>query len=133
MTNNPNVPASRGWLRLAIGACALVVIAMITVALVLADKRHFGFLVGTWFVPIITSGVMVGGLLMIIAAWNLPGRTMWRGWTLMLWGFIAVTSPAMGIMFLLPWGLLTLSLPLVIWILTKTAAGFPAAVDQSMS
>jgi hypothetical protein len=117
MTNNANVPASRGWLRLAIAGCVLVTIAMITVALVLFDKSHFGSLVGTWFLPVIASGVIVGGLLLFIAAWNLPVRTSWRGWVLMIWGLIAVTSPALGIMFLLPWALLAVSLPLVIRVL----------------
>ena len=114
MTNNANVPASRGWLRLAIIGLALVVIAMITVALVMLDKPHFGFLVGTWFLPVITSGVIGGGLLMLIAALNLPIRWTWRGWVLIFYGLIAVTSPLMGMMFLLPWGVLALSLPLVI-------------------
>jgi hypothetical protein len=35
----------------------------------------------------------------------------------MLWGLIALTSPAFRIMFLLPWGVLALSLPFVVAIL----------------
>jgi hypothetical protein len=37
----------------------------------------------------------------------------------MLWGLIALTSPGFGLMFLLPWGLVALGLPLVIAILLR--------------
>jgi MFS family permease len=107
----------RRWLILTTIGCALVVVAMIIVALVIADKPHFGWLVGAMFLPVITSGVMVGSLLLLVGAWNLPERKTWRGITLLVWGAGAVTSPVFGLMFLLPWGLLVLSLPLVIAIL----------------
>jgi len=90
---------------------------MLAVALVILDKPHFGRMVGTWFLPIITGGMLVGGLALLISGWFLPERKSWRGITLMLWGLVALTSPAFGIMFLFPWGLLALTLPLVVAIL----------------
>ncbi|HYK03798.1 MAG TPA: hypothetical protein VE974_18720 [Thermoanaerobaculia bacterium] len=105
---------SRLWLILAMTGCGLVVLAMIVTALVIADKPTFGSLVGPWFLPAITSGVLVGSILLLVAAWNLPERKSWRGMTLLIWGLIALTSPAFGIMFLLPWGFLALTLPFVI-------------------
>jgi MFS family permease len=104
----------RKWLIAASVGCALVALAMITVALVIADKPHFGWLVGSMFLPAITSGVLLGAIILLIAAWNLPERKRWQGLTLMAWALIALASPAFGIMFLLPWGVLALSLPLVI-------------------
>lgn len=94
--------------------CALVVFAMIVVALVILDKEHFGWLVGSMFLAVITSGVIVGGLVVLVGAWNLPQRKSWRGITLILWGIIALSSPAFGLMFLLPWGVLVALLPVVI-------------------
>jgi hypothetical protein len=104
-------------LRFATIGCALVVIAMVAVALVLFDKPHFGFLVGTWFLEVVSCGVIVGGLVLLIAAWNLPERATWRGVVLFIWALVALTSPVFGIMFLLPWALLALTLPLIIRIL----------------
>ncbi|HEX6097675.1 MAG TPA: hypothetical protein VF432_15210 [Thermoanaerobaculia bacterium] len=103
-----------GWLRLATIGVALVVLAMVVSFLVIADKENFGFLVGSAFLGVITSGVIVGGILLAISAWKLPERKSWRGIALIVWGLIAVTSPAFGFMFLLPWGVLALSLPVVI-------------------
>jgi hypothetical protein len=94
--------------------CGLVVFAMAITALVVVDKPRFGWLVGTMFLPWITSGVMVGAVLLLVGAWNLPERKRWQGVTLLIWGLIALTSPAFGIMFLLPWGFLVLMLPFVI-------------------
>jgi hypothetical protein len=34
--------------------------------------------------------------------------------TLLLWALIALTSPAFGMLFLVPWGVLALTLPIVI-------------------
>lgn len=104
----------RRWLTLAMVGVGLVMLALITTALVIVDKPRFGSLVGPWFLPAITSGAIVGSILLLVSAWNLPGRKSWRGVTLMIWALIALTSPAFGIMFLLPWGLLVLMLPLVI-------------------
>lgn len=103
-----------GWLRLATIGVALVVIAMAVSFLVIADKPHFGWLVGSAFLPVITSGVIVGGILVILGAWKLPERKTWRAIALMIWGLIAITSPAFGFLFLLPWGVLALGLPVII-------------------
>lgn len=108
----------RTWLIITTIGCALVVFAMVVVALVLLDKEHFGWLVGSTFLAVITSGVIVGGLVVMVGAWNLPQRKSWRGITLILWGLIAITSPAFGIMFLLPWGALVALLPVVIAVLS---------------
>src|SRR5688572_1064947 len=104
-----SIGKARRWLMIAAIGAALVVIAMVVVALVIADKEHFGWLVGSAFLPIITSGVLVGAAVLLIGAWNLPQRKTWRGYTLLAWGLIALTSPVFGIMFLLPWGLLVLT------------------------
>jgi hypothetical protein len=115
---------NRAWLFTLAAGLLLVLIALVVVALVIADKPHFGWLVGSAFLPAITSGVMVGALMMFVAALRLPERKTWRRIILIAWSVIAVTSPAFGIMFLLPWGVMVVTLPLVIWIL---AAMFRAA------
>jgi MFS family permease len=112
-----DVTRRRRWLTAAAIGCALVVLAMLVVALVIWDKPQFGWLVGTWFLPFITSGVFVGAAILLVAAWNMPERKTWRGIVLMIWAVIALTSPAFGFLILGPWTLLALSLPVVIWIL----------------
>jgi Ca2+/Na+ antiporter len=102
------------WLWLAAIGCALVVLAMITSALVIWDKPHFGWMVGTAFLGIITSGCLVGGLLVLVGTLKLPERWTWRGIVLLVWALIALTSPAFGFLFLLPWGVLALMLPLIV-------------------
>lgn len=104
----------RRWLVVATAGCAAVVLAMVVVALVIADKPHFGWLVGTMFLEIIASGVIAGSIVLLIGAWNLPQRNSWRGRVLLAWGLVALISPAFGLLFLLPWGLLVLSLPLLV-------------------
>src|SRR5690242_7125380 len=100
-TGSPALGVSkRRWLLLAKIGVALVVLAMIAVALVLIDKPHFGWMVGTLFLQIITSGVMLGALLVLIGALKLPERWTWRGVFLMVWALIALTSPAFGFLFL---------------------------------
>ena len=121
----------RRWLWVAVTGCALVVIALIVSALVIIDKETFGGLVGRYFLQTITSGVLVGAILMLIGALNLPQRKTWRGITLIVWALIALTSPLFGIMFLLPWGVLALMLPVVIAIFItlfrqQRTAGVPA-------
>lgn len=119
----------RGWLIVVTIGFALVLCAMIVVGLVIADKRHFGGLVGSAFLPVITSGVLVGGIIMLIGSLLIPERKTWRGMVLILWALIAVTSPLFGLMFLLPWGLLAVSVPLVIWVLTAVRRSQPVAVQ----
>jgi hypothetical protein len=111
-----DVTRRRRWLVLATIGCALVACALVAVLLVTFDKAHFGALAGTWFLEVITSGVLVGAIILLISAWNLPDRT-WRRWFLLLWSLIAITSPALGLLFILPWALLFVTLPVVMVIL----------------
>lgn len=104
---------------LAIAGCAAVVLAFIVVALVIFDKPHFGGLVGTPFLWIVSSGVIAGGLLVAIGTWLLPIRRTWRGAVLFVWALIAITSPGFGFLFLAPWSVLALTLPVVIAILWR--------------
>ena len=107
------------WVLLAAIGCALVTLTLVVTALVLFDKPHFGFLVGTWYLPAVSAGVFVGGVLVLIAAFNFPNRWTWRPITLMVWALIALTSPVFGFLFLAPWSVLALMLPLVIVILSR--------------
>lgn len=116
----------RIWWKVAVTGVALVVLAMVVVALVLYDKEHFGWMAGSTFLMTISSGVMVGSVVLLIGAWKLPQRWRWQGITLMLWALIALTSPAFGYLFLLPWGVLLVALPVVIAALV-TARGTEAA------
>jgi hypothetical protein len=118
----------RGWVIAAWIGCVMVLIPMLVVAAVIVDKPHFGWLVKSLFLEFISGGVMVGGLLVFIAAWFLPERKTWRGITLMLWAVIALTSPAFGLMFLLPWGLVAIALPLVIAILLRQSRMATASI-----
>jgi hypothetical protein len=104
----------RGGLILAAVGLALVAIAMIFVALVLIDKEHFGELVGTMFLQVITSGVIVGSLMMLVGALMLPQRWTWRGIVLIVWSLIALTSPLFGFLFLAPWAVMLVTLPVAI-------------------
>lgn len=106
--------STRGWFRLAVLGVVLVLLGMGVTALVLLDKPHFGFLVGSYFVPVIASGVIVGALLVLAGVTGLPQRKTWRGIALILWGLIAVTSPLFGYLFLLPWAAMLLLLPVAI-------------------
>ena len=107
----------RRWLYVATVGFAIIALTMVVVALVLVDKKHFGQLVGGSFLGVIICNVIVGGLLLLVATWNLQERRTWRGITLIVWSLIAVTSPGFGYLFLMPWGVLALSLPLVASIL----------------
>ncbi|MEA2236671.1 MAG: hypothetical protein QOC81_1395 [Thermoanaerobaculia bacterium] len=116
ITTHPSAttPPRNGWLIVATTGVSLIVVAMLAIALVMLDKPHFGWMVGTWFLEIISGGMMVGGLVLLVGAAFLPERKTWRGILLLVWGLIAVTSPAFGLMFLLPWGVLALTLPFVV-------------------
>ena len=117
LTSHSQAGVRRGWLVLVTIGCALVVLTLIVVCLVLVDKTHFGSMVGPMFLPIITSGIFLGALLVLIGTSMLPIRRTWRGIVLFVWALVALTSPLFGFMFLLPWGVLVLALPLVLWIL----------------
>lgn len=118
-TPSATLAPRRGWLITATIGVALATLAMLTIALVMLDKTHFGWMVGTWFLEIISGGMLAGGFVLMIGAAFLPERKTWRGIVLIVWGLIAFTSPAFGLMFLFPWGLLALSLPLIIAILMR--------------
>jgi hypothetical protein len=123
-----NESPRRGWVIAAWIGSVMVLIPMLVVAAVIIDKPHFGWLVKSLFLEFISGGVMVGGLLVFIAAWFLPERKTWRGITLMLWAVIALTSPAFGLMFLLPWGLVAIALPFVIAILLRQSRMAKASI-----
>ena len=111
---------SRAWLILARIGVALVVLAMAVSWIVVADKRDFGWMVNAWFLPIITGGVLAGGILLLIAALMLRAEERkWRRYALIAWALIAITSPLFGLMFLFPWAVLVLTLPVVVVILAK--------------
>lgn len=116
----------RRWLMTVKIGVGLMVLAMIIVALVMVDKKHFGWMVGTWFLPIITSGILIGSIILLVGAWKLPERSTWRGRFLLLWALVALTSPAFGYLFLFPWGILAVTLPVVIWILITLSRTSPA-------
>jgi hypothetical protein len=105
----------RGWVITAWVGVIMVLIAILTVAAVTFDKE----LVKPLFLEFVSGGVMAGGLIVFIAAWFLPDRKTWRGITLMVWGLIAVTSPWFGLLFLVPWAVVAVMLPLVIAILLR--------------
>jgi MFS family permease len=121
MTTHPltTMAPRRGWLITATIGVALAALAMLTIALVMLDKKHFGWMVGTWFLETISAGMLAGGLVLVIGAAFLPERKTWRGIVVLAWGLIAFTSPAFGILFLFPWAVLALSLPLIIAILMR--------------
>lgn len=109
-----DVRPRRGGLTLATIGVALIVIALITALLVLLDKKHFGWMVGTWFLPVMLSGVIAGSLALLGGALMLPGKKRWQVIALIVWALIAATSPLFGWLFLLPWCLLAVTLPVVI-------------------
>jgi hypothetical protein len=113
-----NTP-KRIWLIAIVAGFTAVLLALITVALVIADKPHFGWLVSVGFVTVITSGVIAGALVMLMGSLLLPERRRWEGIVLIVWALIAATSPLFGIMFLLPWGIMALASPIVIWSLAR--------------
>jgi MFS family permease len=125
ITTHPSatIASRRGWLITATIGVALAALAMLTIALVMLDKTHFGWMVGTWFLEIISSGMIAGGLVLLVGAAFLPERKTWRGIVLLVWSLVAITSPAFGLMFLFPWGVLALSLPLIIAILLRFFRG----------
>lgn len=128
----PERSSRRGWITAVIG-CAMVILALVTTALVMLDKQHFGFLVGSLFLAVITSGVIAGSIVVLIGAWLLPQRKRWQGITLMIWALVALTSPLFGFLFLIPWTVLALMLPLVIAALWTLRASAPHPEQPSES
>lgn len=111
-----SVRPRRGWLVAAWIGFVMVLIPMLVVAAVLIGGKPQ---VPPLFLEFVSGGVMVGGLMVLIAAFFLPERKTWRGITLMIWGLIAVTSPWFGFLFFLPWAIVAIGLPLVINILRR--------------
>lgn len=107
------LPQRRGLIAATAGSVMISSVLIIS-ALVLLFKPQFGHWVGPWFLPIMSVGVLVGGLLMIAGALKLRARPRWLWIALLAWGAIALTSPAFGIMFMLPLGVLVVTLPLVV-------------------
>ncbi len=91
MTTHPSatIASRRGWLIAATIGVALATLAMLTIALVMLDKTHFGWMVGTYFLEIISSGMIAGGLVLVIGAAFLPERKTWRGIVLLVWALVA--------------------------------------------
>jgi 4-hydroxybenzoate polyprenyltransferase len=113
LSTNPLQSYRRG-LFAATAGCAMISTVLLLAALVLLFKPQFGHLVGPWFLPGMSVMVLGGGLAMLWGAWKLRGRRGWEWIALFAWGAVALTSPAFGIMFMLPLGVLVVFLPVVI-------------------
>jgi hypothetical protein len=87
---------------------------MLVTTLVLVDKEHFGWLVGSQFLQIITGTLWVGALAVAVAAFKLRAQKTWHWIALLIWALIALISPVFGFLFLLPFGIIVLSSPVVI-------------------
>jgi hypothetical protein len=106
--------ASRRWLVGTLVGCAIVLAAFATLALVYFDKPRFGFLVGRYFLELISATIVLGALVMLVSAWKATPRRDWAKTVLLLWALIALASPATGWYFLLPAFVLVLSLPVML-------------------
>ena len=106
--------SNNSWVRVAAFGVALVVLPLLVSVLVMVDKDHFGSLVGRYFLPAIALGVIIGSIITLVAALRLPQRKTWRCIILIVWALIALTSPLFGWLFLVPWGVLAVMLPVVI-------------------
>src|ERR1700682_5539999 len=49
-------------------------LALAVLALAMADKTHFGWLIGSLFLEVITSGFMVGAIAVLLGTWMLRQR-----------------------------------------------------------
>ena len=98
---------------------------MAIVCLVIFAKEQFSWLVGSAFLGSVVAMVLAGGIALIVSALLLPIAKTWRTWVVILWSIIAVTSPLFGIMFLLPWGLLLVTAPVIFVILRNWSAAVP--------
>lgn len=108
----------RRWLVLASIGYGLILLAIAIVCLVIVAKQQFQWLVGPPFLGTVIATIVIGGLLILVAVAMLPAeRKHWMGWAVLAWALIALTSPLFGIMFLLPWGALLLSAPLILVVL----------------
>ena len=108
---------ARKWLILATAGYALILLALMVVALSIFAKEQFQWLVGPAFLGTVVVMVLAGSIAVLIAAAALPYPRTWRTFVVIAWGLIAMTSPLFGWLFLLPWGVLLLSAPLIFSIL----------------
>jgi hypothetical protein len=107
------MPARR-WTPLAWIGFALVMVALFTTCLVLVAKDRFDWLVsGSYYLQSIIGLIFVGAIALIVAIALSPYRKTWRGIGVIVWALIALTSPLLGYLFLLPWALMLLTAPLV--------------------
>ena len=106
--------AKRIWLKIALAGFAIAFYGLIVTAII-TTKTNVGWL--AWaFVPGAATGVLAGGVIMLIGSIGAPERKTWRGMTLIVWSAIAVASPFAAFLVLVPWGVLAITSPLIIWI-----------------
>ena len=125
-----NASPRRRWLVFATIGVSFIAMALLAIPLVLFDKDTFGGLVGRTFLATLTSGILGGAILLLIGARKLAVAQKWRV-VLLVWGLIALTSPLWGIMFLLPFTALALSMPLIVWILYNARERYSAISSRS--
>ena len=102
-------------------------LAIFVSCLVLLWKEKFGWLVGSYYLQSIVGLVFVGAIALIVAIALSPYRKSGRGIGVIVWALIALTSPLFGYLFLLPWGLMLLTAPLVFAALYSWSRTAPAA------
>ncbi len=100
---------TRKWLVVASTGYALILLALLLVGVALLAKKQFG----PPFLGSVGVLVLAGSVALESAMAALPFPRTWRTWAVILWGFIAMTSPLFGVMFLLPWGFLLLTAPII--------------------
>ena len=98
----------------ATAGCVMISTVLLLAALAIWFKPQFGGMVGPWFLPGMSVLVIAGALLVLFGGWKLRSRGGWQWIALLIWGAIALSSPAFGIMFMLPLGLLFVFLPVAI-------------------
>jgi hypothetical protein len=102
------------WLLITIAGFAIILIVFVISALVIFAKDQFGDLVGRRFLPTITGAIFLGAIAMIAGAIKLRTYRTWHWVALLLWALIALISPAFGFLFLVPWSVMAVSIPVVI-------------------
>ena len=108
---------ARRWLVVAWIGFALVLLGILIVCAAMLLKEQFKGIVGTAFLGTVLFLVLGGGLALLVTALMLPHRKSWRALVIIAWSLIAISSPLMGWLFLMPWGLLLVTAPVVIVIL----------------
>lgn len=104
----------RIWLKVALAGFAIAFYGLIVTAVIIT-KTNLGWL--AWaFLPGAATGVLAGGVIMLVGSIGAPERKSWRGMALIAWSLIAVASPLAAFMVLVPWAVLAITSPLIIWI-----------------